>query len=87
MTENKVSSTVYYIEESSTIQLNRVTFICNNLENLLWIHINSSSIIQNDTLTGNDISLAVYYIRESSTIQLNHVTFIRNKIIQLLGIY
>ena len=87
MTENKVSSTVYYIEESSTIQLNHVTFIRNNLEELLWIDINSSSIIENDTLTGNDISLTVYYIRESSTIQLNHVTFIRNKIIQLLGIY
>ena len=92
MTENKdsyfmsFSVPVYYIFESSTIQLNHVTFIRNKMMSLLSIYSNSSAIIQNNTLTENDFSWSVFYSRKNSTVQLNHVTFIHNKMNCLLWI-
>ena len=85
--ENNFLSRVYEIQESSTIQLNHVTFTRNKINRLLLISSNSRAIIQNNTLTENNISSAVYYIKDNSTIQLSYVKFVRNKIIALLWIY
>lgn len=85
-TEKIFASTVYDIQQSSTIQLNHVTFIRNKMNRLLWISSNSSAIIQTNTFAENNFSWRVYEIQESSTIQLNHIKFIRNKMMHLLWV-
>ena len=80
--ENNFSSTLYYLQESSTIQHNHgafIPFIRNKLmRHSLFIILNSNAIIQNNILLENIFSETVFDIQNSSTIQFIIVAFIRN---------
>ena len=74
LTENDVSSTVYDVYGNSTIELNNVRFIQNNvMRGLLFMTLSCNANIQKDTVTENCVSGPVYYLRRKSTIQLNNV--------------
>ena len=76
---------IYYLNNMSTIHLNKVAFTRNRLMKSLLVMVSSSSAkIQNNTLTGNNASHAVYYLERMNTINLTNVTFIQNKFRQNL---
>ena len=84
--ENIFSEAVYHLKKRSIIQLKRVVFIQNKLENLLWITSKCSAMVQNNTLVENNVEWPVYRIEMRSTFQLNDVAFIRNKWSTLLWV-
>ena len=53
--ENNISWQVYHLSETSTIQLNNVSFTRNRLmENLLYMVLNCRAKLINNTLAGNN---------------------------------
>ena len=85
--------TTFSVRESSALELINVKFIRNRLLWLLFIHYNSSALIQNNTLAENNFSRTRYYLYVNSAIrlinsaiQLINVKFIRNRFEKLLNI-
>ena len=83
VTENNVSTTMYFLLSMSRIQLHNVTFTRNKLMNdLLAIVSNSSAIIENRIVTENYISRIIYFLLSMNRIQLRNVTFTRNRLMK-----
>ena len=85
--------TTFSVRESSALELINVKFIRNRLLWLLFIHYNSSALIQNNTLAENNFSRTRYYLYVNSAIrlinsaiQLINLKFIRNRFEKLLNI-
>ena len=83
LTENSFSYEVYGIGNSSTIELNHVTFIRNKMKRLLSIYSNSHAIIQNNTLTENNISFTLCYISRSCIVKLVNNRMVGNRLEQM----